>query len=176
MPYPYCSSKEWGRMCKQVLCGLFHSAGVEQGFHGMFSWETHIHQLKAHKSVFFYKSANKGRHKQKINVETGCIKFRSQSDKWGTAEDICFFKFIYFVLYQGQGNKFLLAFYKWEVFIYIPQALKILNGTLTQCPLVRKKKKRKKNHTKIWSKVLCHCSFKRSLGSVFKCFLPLSYI
>ena len=36
-------------MGEQVLCGLFHGAGVKQGLHGMFSGEAHVHQLKQHK-------------------------------------------------------------------------------------------------------------------------------
>jgi len=32
-------------MGEQVLRGLFHGAGVQQGLHGVFSGEAHVHQL-----------------------------------------------------------------------------------------------------------------------------------
>ena len=34
-------------MCEQVLGGLLHGAGVEQGLHGVLPGETHVHQLEA---------------------------------------------------------------------------------------------------------------------------------
>lgn len=43
--YP-CDSAQQGRgVSQEVLGGLLHGAGVEQGFHGMLSGETHVHQL-----------------------------------------------------------------------------------------------------------------------------------
>ena len=47
--YPNGAAEKGGRVSEQVLCGLLHSGGVQQGLHGMFSGEAHVHQLEKHK-------------------------------------------------------------------------------------------------------------------------------
>lgn len=39
-------------MGQQILCSLFHGAGIQQSFHGMLPCKAHIHQLKRERQVF----------------------------------------------------------------------------------------------------------------------------
>ena len=45
--YSDSSAQQRRRVCEQVLGGLLHGAGVEQGLHGVLPGETHVHQLEA---------------------------------------------------------------------------------------------------------------------------------
>ena len=47
--YPNGAAEEGWRVGEQVLGGLLHGGGVQQGLHGMFSGEAHVHQLGKHR-------------------------------------------------------------------------------------------------------------------------------
>ena len=47
--HPNSAAEKGWRMGEKVLCGLLHGGGVQQGLHGVFSGEAHVHQLEKHK-------------------------------------------------------------------------------------------------------------------------------